>query len=99
MKKTIRTFIPKDGSIPRTFECYITDVMGGHSLIEVSIYEVQIKKKWWHSRTQYFGCKNFWIDDFASIVDGIDAVISNLLVEEQEYNMRKKKLEEYNNRN
>ena len=96
MKKQItRTFYPNDGSTIRTFECHITDVMGGGNLLEVSVWEVRPVRKWWQFRTRYFGNHSFWVDDHNTIMDGIDHCLSYLLLEEKEYNERRKKFEEF----
>lgn len=100
MKTITRTYTPHDeNKSARQFECRITDVMGGHALLEVSVWEVRnpLTRKWWQSRTAYYGSKNFWLDDFPSIKDGIDYVLTKLMEEEEEDNLRRKKIEEFEN--
>lgn len=96
MKKIIRNFIPHDeNKSARQFECQITDVLGGHSLIEVSVWEVRPIRKWYQSRTTHFGTKSFWVDDFETIKDGIDYILTKLMEEEEWDNERRKKFEEF----
>lgn len=99
MKKSIiRNYIPHDDEkCARQFECHISDVMGGGSLVEVAVWEVRnpLLRKWWQSKTRYFGTKNFWVDDFPTIVEGIDACLAKLLAEEEDDNERRKKFEEF----
>lgn len=96
MKKIIRNFIPHDeNKSARQFECHISDVMGGGSLIEVSVWEVRPFRKWYQFRTTYFGSKCFWVDDFETIKDGIDHILTKLMEEEEQDNERRKKFEEF----
>lgn len=98
MKKIIRTFTPHDETkSARQFECHISDVMGGGTLVEVSVWEVRnpLLRKWWQFRTRYFGTKSFWVDDYPTIKDGIDACLTKLMAEEEEDNERRKKFEEF----
>lgn len=95
MKKITRTFTPNDGSAERTFECSISDVLGGGALVEVTFWEIRPVRKWWQFRTHYFGSKSFWVDDFDTIMDGIDTCLTKLLNEEEDDNNRRKKFEEF----
>lgn len=99
MKKSIiRNYIPHDkNKSARQFECQITDVMGGGSLVKVHVEEVRnpLLRKWWQSRTTYFGTKSFWVDDYPTIVAGIDVCLAKLLAEEKDDNERRKKFEEF----
>lgn len=98
MKKITRTFYPHDeNKSARQFECQITDVLGGGSLVEVHVEEVRnpLLRKWWQFRTTYFGTKSFWVDDYPTIKDGIDAVLTKLMEEEEQENNRRKKFEEF----
>ena len=96
MKTITRTFIPDDENQPaRQFECHISDVLGCGSFVEVSAWEVRPVRKWWQSRTRYFGSKCFWVDDFDTIKAGIDSVLAKLMEEEAEDLARRKKFEEF----
>lgn len=94
-KKITRIYYPKGSTNSRTFECHIKNVMGGDALMEVSAWEVRPNRKWWQFRTSYFGQYSFWVDDFNTIVDGIDFCLSHLLLEEKEHNERRKKFDEF----
>lgn len=96
MKTITRTFVPDDeNQSARQFECHISDVLGCGSFAEVSVWEVRPLRKWWQSRTCYFGSKCFLVDNFDTIKEGIDSVLAKLMEEEAKDLARRKKFEEF----
>lgn len=73
----------------RTFECYYCSELGG-KMCSVTFCEV-VRPTWKIFRTTLYDTSSFWVDNYATIRDGIGTCLSHLLDEEAKNNERNKK--------
>lgn len=66
----------------REFEAYLTPEFSGR-MCAVSLYEV-VRPSWKIFRTKYRTYKTFWVSDYATIKEGIYAIIDGYLADEAE---------------
>ena len=76
----------------REFEVYISSEFSGR-MCEVSVWEITHPNRKFF-RTKYRCYKTFWIADFETIKEGIYAVISDYLHDEEEENLIQSKWNE-----
>ncbi len=76
----------------RTFVCYVRDDMKNHA--SVNIFEV-VRPKWKIFRTKYRDTRGFWVNDFASIKQGVRAMILAYIGSERADNELCKKWKEF----
>ena len=90
----MRITVNRDG---RTFEAYVSDL--GMGLTEVSFYEV-VRPKWKILRTTFlpFATSGFWIIDYPTIIDGIQACLNKAIAKEEQDNLIAKRWQEFNKR-
>lgn len=66
----------------RLFECHYSAEFNGH-MCAVSIYEV-VRPTWKIFKTSYRKYTTFWVDDYATVKEGIIAMVDGYLKDEQE---------------
>lgn len=84
----MKKIIEKEG---RTFECHLSSEFQG-SMCVVSIYEV-VRPSWRIFRTSYQSTKSFWIDEYDTIMQGVEKMVDYLLAYEKEEAKRRAKWE------
>ena len=65
----------------RTFECYPSAECGG-KMCSVSVWEVK-RPNWKIFRTNYFGNRCFWIDNYKDIQEGIEDIVNFFIRQEE----------------
>lgn len=84
----MKKIVEKEG---RTFECHLSSEFQGYMCV-VSIYEV-VRPSWRIFRTSYQGQKSFWIEDYETIMQGVEKMVDYLLASEKEEEERRAKWE------
>lgn len=79
----------------RTFETVTVMEAGFHgAMAGVHIYEV-VRPNWPIFRTHWIDTKNFWVDDFPTIVDGVRRMVERVIEADLEDAKLRKKWEEF----
>ena len=84
----MKKIIEKEG---RTFECYLSSDCEGKFCV-VSIHEI-IRPRWRFFRTSYRDIRGFWVDEYDSIMQGVEKMIDYFLAYEKKEEERRIKWE------
>lgn len=79
----------------RTFNCEVAPELSG-AMASVMVYEV-VRPHWVIFKSTYCGSRTFWIKDYPTIRDGVDAVVNFYLNEEKYEQMLNNKWKEFEN--
>lgn len=79
----------------RTFKCEVAPELSG-AMASVAVYEV-VRPHWIIFKSAYRGSRTFWITDYPTIRDGVNAVVDFYLDEEKYEQKLNNKWKEFEN--
>lgn len=81
----------------RTFNCEVAPELSG-AMASVMVYEV-VRPHWIIFKSTYHGSRTFWLSDYPTIKDGVNAVVDFYLDKEKYDQMLNNKWKELDNDN